>query len=112
YSTRQDQFVFFDAAVEGVNYQVIARLFHDEEPVRNTEHSSAILGFAVDLEWARKEYFSEFTHEMEHLLGNQGATALSLSIIDERGQSITQTRPEQRHALSREKSFPLVFFHS
>src|SRR5205823_7025528 len=33
-------------------------------------------------------------------------------IIDERGQSITQTRPEQRHALSREKSFPLVFFDS
>jgi len=112
YALRKDQFAFFDATVEGAAYQVVTRRFPGGDSVQETQHPSAILGFAVDLQWVKTKYFFEFTHEMERLLGSQGATALSLSIVDDRTRLITQTIPEKSNSLSREKKFPLLFFDS
>jgi signal transduction histidine kinase len=109
YSHPADAFVYFDAPVQGKDYQVVGRVFRNGAEGGN---ASAIVGFGVSLDWIKKNYFSEFTREMERLLGQQGSTTLSLSILDEAGNVITRSRPESRKGPSQEKQFPLVFFDS
>lgn len=107
YALRHDQFAFFDTTIDGSSYQVVARLFRGGASNREVV---AVLGFTVSLEWVTAKYFSEFTQQIERLVGRQ--EALSLSIVDDGGRTITQTRPQNLGGPSQQKKFPVAFFDS
>lgn len=101
------QFVFFDTEIDGAPYQVVARFLYKDRANRDPV---AVIGFTVNLDWARTVYFPELIAQVQRIGRNEATTALSISIVDEAGKIVTQTRPPVGGGPIREKTFPLAFF--
>jgi signal transduction histidine kinase len=106
-NSANEHLTVFETNIEGIPYQVVTRFFHDQNG-----KAAAIVGFTVNVEWVKNVYFGELTRQIERIGGSPESTALSLSIIDENGKIVTQTRPPNGSAPSQERKFPFAFFDS
>lgn len=107
YVSPQDQFAVFQTAIGGSPYQVIARLFSDGQSKRKI---TAVVGFTVNLEWVTTAYFPKLIGEVERIGGRSGPIAFSLSIVDQTGNIVTQTRPPHGNSPVRDRQFLLAFY--
>lgn len=99
------QFAFFETTIVGSTYQVVIRLFYGP-----AKQIVGVIGFTVNLDWIRDGYFPELTGQIERIGGQANNTAFSLSIVDEGGKTVTQSRPAIGAGPVRERQFLLAFF--
>ena len=99
------QFTLLETVIEGSPYQVVTRLFYGP-----TKQVVGVIGFTVNLDWIRNGYFPELTGQIERIGGQANNTAFSLSILDDGGKTVTQSRPARGTGPMREKPFFLAFF--
>jgi len=99
------QFALFETVIEGSPYQVVTRLFYGP-----TKQIVGVIGFTVNLDWIKDGYFPELTGQIERIGGQANNAAFSLSILDEGGKMVTQSRPARGTGPMREKPFFLAFF--
>jgi signal transduction histidine kinase len=99
------QSALFETVIEGSPYQVVTRLFYGPK-----KQIVGVIGFTVNLDWIRDGYFPELTGQIERIGGQANNAAFSLSILDEGGKMVTQSRPARGTGPMREKQFFLAFF--
>jgi signal transduction histidine kinase len=104
------RFYVFETKVSGQRYQVIARLGYGGPSDTSLE---SVIGFTVNIDWVRQNYFSELTSQLSRIVNGQTKTVLT--ILDENGALVTTSappakdrRPEQWPV--REQRFPFLFF--
>lgn len=81
------RFVAFETTIGETRYQVVVRLMYQDARRLSL---ARVLGFAVNLKWAREQYFPELTEEVARLTATGGG--LHVSITDDSGQLITGSR--------------------
>lgn len=65
----------------------------------------AAVGFTVNLDWVRRQYFSNFIREIQEITSER---TLSIAIVDEQGQVVATTGLASEGPVSSRK-FPLLF---
>lgn len=107
----QPPFAVFETAVAGRTYQVVVNFFYD---IENQKDLSGLVGFTVDLDWAREFYFDELLRQLTRIGGSPGD--ISLDIVDEAGRLVasnyanSSAPPSADGAASAQRGFQLVFF--
>jgi len=104
------RFIVFETEINGRPYQVVGR------PVYLAPSHPAlqgVVGFTVNLTWAREHYFTELMAELSRVIEVRNSVALE--IFDENGSMVSSNRahPEleaDAGTPARERKFPLMFF--
>jgi signal transduction histidine kinase len=99
------QFSLFETVIDGSPYQVVTRVFYGP-----TKQVVGLIGFTVNLDWIRSGYFPELIGQIERIGGKANSSAFSLSIVDEAGKMVSQSRPASGAGPMREREFFLAFF--
>jgi len=68
----------------------------------------AVVGFMVNLEWARQYYFKDLTAQVTRIEGADGG--ISFTVLDDREQTIAGAEPGARFVPIGRRAFPLAFF--
>ena len=95
----QRRFSIFDTGIDGIAYQVVCRLRY-ADPAQ--EHLQSIVGFMVNLDWAREHYFTNIVQQVARIAGTDSALAFSLAPTAEGEGSAAAADgapPEGRRAL-------------
>ena len=101
--------ILFETTIAGEPYQVVAR------PTYTAPSRSGlvgVVGFTVNLNWARVHYFSEFTDVLTQVIRGIG-NSVALEVVDDKGARIggeaagVKAGPQ---AGTRERKFPVFFF--
>ena len=92
----------FETQLAGEPYQVVARLFY-EDAFR--ERPVGLVGFTVNLKWARGEYFPEFARQMARL-----GSGFAVAIVDGGGRLVAGTMTPSAEGPIVRRWFPLTFF--
>ena len=96
------RFSVFELPLGGKPYQVVARLFYRDV---YREHLVGVVGFTVNLEWARRHYFPEIAQEVARI-----GDGPPVSVVDDRGRQVAgPIGLPSRGALVR-RGFPVTFF--
>ncbi|MGD9903552.1 MAG: sensor histidine kinase [Vicinamibacterales bacterium] len=74
------EFAVFETAIDGVRYQVVTRFIYGTPRRVRLEQ---IVGFVVNLPWARAAYFPELTSEVQHISGTYDG--LDVAVQDDAG---------------------------
>jgi signal transduction histidine kinase len=99
------RFSIFELTLDGVTYQVVARLlYHDAF----REQLEGVFGFTVNLPWVREHYFPEVTQQVIRI--RQAESVPSLSVVDDRGSHVAGAMPRASNARVIRGWFPLMFF--
>jgi signal transduction histidine kinase len=101
--------ILFETNIGGQPYQVVARPTY--VPYSRTA-LQGIVGFTVNLNWARTHYFTEFTDVLTRLIQGVG-NSVALEIVDDRGTRIAGAPAGikvEQEAGTRERKFPVFFF--
>ena len=94
----------FDVSLEGVPYQVVAVLAYEDTA---RDRLDRVFGIAVNLEWARKYYFTDILQQVAQIAGSASAT--SFAVFDEQGRNVAGSlEAGSRQAATR--IFPVLFF--
>ena len=104
-SAQGRRYSVFDVDLAGAPYQVVAVLSY-ADPLR--EQLLAVLGFVVNLNWARQNYFKDVAAQVARIKGN--SRDLRFAILDERGEAMVGTRGDIASALAVRRAFPMAFF--
>jgi signal transduction histidine kinase len=96
------RFSVFDMPLADSRYQVVARLFYRDSFRDKLE---GIVGFTVNLRWAREHYFPEVARQVARI-GN----GLSLAVVDESGKLVWGTTRGTTRGPSVRRWFPVMFF--
>ena len=100
------RFIVFETQLDGAPYQVVARLIYRDVYRQNLE---AILGFAVNLDWARQHYFTALLDEAGFAQRGEGT---AISITDDSGRTVAGAEAAVAPgAPTSDRSFPLMFFN-
>ena len=98
------RYSIFDTSIDGIPYQVVALLAYEGV---TRERLDRVFGVAVNLEWARNNYFNDILQQVSQVAGS--ASAISFAVIDEQGRRVAGTlKPGRQPAATR--TFPLLFF--
>lgn len=102
------RFAVFEMELQGVPYQVVARLFYRDVFRQNLE---TIFGFVVNLEWSRQHYFPAQLDEA--VSAARSGEGVALAISDDRGQPVAGPRAGMvvSGAPTSDRMFPLMFFN-
>ncbi len=99
------RFSIFDIDLAGSRYEVVALLSY-ADPIG--EHPKDVIGFLVNMDWARRNYFDELATQIAQIDGG-----VQFVVLDDRGLPVVQ--PGAR-ALNRDdapsghRDFPVAFF--
>ena len=104
----RSRFAFYHMTIGEVPYQVVARKYYG---AASDKEAVAIVGFTVNLDWARRFYFPELISQVEHISGRKEASVISWAILDETGKIVIDNRAKADGPV-RERRFPLAFFNS
>ncbi|MPZ74894.1 MAG: hypothetical protein GEU74_17065, partial [Nitriliruptorales bacterium] len=99
------RFSILEVQMAGTTYQVIAHLRYSEDLQGRLE---GVLGFMVDLRWAREHYFDELTQQVART--TQAPPGVALSVIDDGGWEVTSARPPTAEAPVSARPFRVMFF--
>ena len=92
----------------GDTYQVVARARYGFPSGAGIE---SLVGFLVNLTWARQHYFSELLAQLSNVV--KGDSAISMAVYDEKGGLVAAAPalPAARSGVAaREQHFPFLFF--
>jgi signal transduction histidine kinase len=100
----------FETRIGDETYQVVARLRYGGPSDTSLQ---SLIGFTVNINWVRRNYFSELTSQLSRILAGQ--TNTYLSVLDEHNLVVATNRPAglpQRGSPPsvHEERFPLLFF--
>jgi signal transduction histidine kinase len=98
------RFSVFDLKAD-MPYQVVAFVSY-ADALR--ERPTSVLGFMVNLEWARQHYFADLVAQVARIEGSDHA--IQFSLIDERGTAVVGGEADRGGAPARRETFPLAFF--
>jgi signal transduction histidine kinase len=98
----QQRYVVFDAELAGVPNQIVARVNY-ADPLR--EHVESVSGFTVNLDWVRREYFSDILAQV----GPSASAGLrqDVSLLDDSDRTVSGTNNDASPVA--ERGFPLLF---
>lgn len=99
----REQFVLHQLTIAGRPYQAIFSLFFDAP---GSSEPAAAAGFLVDLDWVRREYFSELLRQVESVIGDDD---VSFSILDDAAVTVASTGTTPAQAITIDRGFPLAF---
>ena len=102
-AARGARFALFEVSVEGSPYQAFVHSFHDGPRFGEV---TSLIGFTVNLSRVREHYFADFIQHLQDLLGDD---ALTIEIVDDRGQLVARTGPSATSDPVGVKRFPLLF---
>jgi signal transduction histidine kinase len=91
----------FDA---GTPYQVVALVSY-ADPLR--EQPAEVLGFMVNLNWARDHYFADLVAQVARIEGSD--RAIEFSVVDDHNRPVVGSG-DRGQAPARRQSFPMAFF--
>jgi signal transduction histidine kinase len=94
-------FVAVASEYDGVAYQVIAHRLYDDR-----HRLVAVVGFTVNTEWVRGNYFRELVEQV-HRLG--GWASMRLEVLDPGGHAVAHAGPPASGQILASRSFPLLF---
>jgi len=100
------RFLIFDITLAGTDYQIVAKVI--SEPRAGVSYG--VVGFAVNLQWVRQQYFSELVREVTRIGDADGF--LSLAIEDDTGRAVVVTKPPAASGPVRQRVFSPLFFDS
>jgi signal transduction histidine kinase len=103
-TTQGRRFSVFDLNA-GAPYQVVALVSY-ADPLR--ERPAGVLGFMVNLEWAREHYFADLVAQVARIEGSDHA--IQFSLVDEAGRIAVGAAADQGAPPARRQSFPMAFF--
>jgi signal transduction histidine kinase len=103
-ANRRD-YSLFETTLDGAQYQIVARILY-RDPAH--ERAESVIGFMVDLGWARREYFKALSRQMTGI--GDGGPGLDIAMLDEKGQAVVDDAPGASVA-GQTRTFPLFFFH-
>jgi signal transduction histidine kinase len=99
------RFSIFEVSVEGVAYQVVARLMYRDYLHEQLE---GVFGFTVNLPWVREHYFPELTEQIAKI--GPLADDFRLAILDEQDRLVAQSARSQRRVADNRRILSLMFF--
>jgi len=103
-AARRRRFSIFEAALGGVRYQVVARLLY-RDPLRG--QLEGVLGFTVNLAWARAHYFPEVTRQVSRIGGS--SSTFPLAVVDDTGAAVASSSEAPLREPMRRRDRPLMF---
>lgn len=103
-ASRGRPFALFETELAGTPYQVVVHLLHSGD---RGNRLFGLVGFTVNLDWVRNEYFDELTRQIANIGGQPGE--ISLAIVDDAGVVVTSTQPDVGASWTKERRFPLAF---
>jgi signal transduction histidine kinase len=98
-------FALVETTIAGVPYQAIVHLLYQSSEPR---HLFGLVGFTVDMEWVRSNYFQPIVRQVARIGGE--ADEMSLQIVNEEGQAVSGNGVPPRTGVVVERGFPLMFF--
>jgi signal transduction histidine kinase len=99
------RFATFGATLQGGGYQIVALLSYGD-PGR--ERLDAIFGFIVNLDWVRKNYFTELAAQVMSIQGTNAG--LTLTILDATGTPIVGGPVAATTVPASRRQFSMLFF--
>lgn len=104
--SRGPRFAAFEITEQDIAYQVVAQITY-----RDAFHEQLLqaVGFIVNLDWVRAQYFSELTEQVSAIGGGPRA-GMSVMISDSQGRQVTTVESPGNPALTVHKPFALYFF--
>ncbi len=98
-------FALVETTIAGVPYQAIVHLLYQSSA---PTHLFGLVGFTVDMDWVRANYFEPIVRQVARIGGE--ADEMSLQIVNESGGMVTGNGVPPRGGVVVERAFPLVFF--
>jgi len=105
-SVQGRRFSVFDLDAAGSKYQVVALVSYADQ-VR--EHPSGVLGFMVNLDWVRHQYFIDLSSQVTHMTGDRSGT-IEFAVLDDRRAVVVGSDAGSGRAPVGRRVFPLAFF--
>ena len=100
------RFSAFASRINGVDYQVAAALSYADA---TRERPTSLIGYVVNLPWAREHYYGELTTQVAAIEGTDHS--VRFGIIDDRGDAVGGTQTESTPGIPvATRPFPLAFF--
>jgi signal transduction histidine kinase len=99
------RFSVFDLKLGDLRYQVVALVSYSDAL---RERPAAVLGFMVNLEWARQHYFADLASQMTRIEGAD--RAIAFTVIDDRQQPIVGSQIRDPRQPVGKRTFPVAFF--
>jgi signal transduction histidine kinase len=100
------RFSAFSTRLDGGDYQVVASIAY-RDPKR--ERAATIVGFLVNLQWAREHYFADLVSQVGDIEGSD--RGVHFAILDDRGSPIVGARPAAHGGVpAATRTFPAAFF--
>jgi signal transduction histidine kinase len=99
------RFSVFDLNVDGLPYQVVALVSYSDAL---RERPAAVLGFMVNLQWAREHYFADLASQVARIEGAD--RAIEFTVMDDRHQPVVGSPIRDPHEPVGTRAFPLAFF--
>ena len=101
----QRRYAVFNTELAGAPYQIVARITY-ADPLR--EHLESVSGFTVNLDWAKKWYFSDILSEVGP--GASGGLTQDVALVDNNRRTVLGSTNERPPVA--ERVFPLLFMDS
>ncbi len=99
------RFSAFTTRIGGTDYQVVTVISYADAA---HAHPTALIGYMVNLDWARRHYFGELASQVDAMLGRD--EGVRFAILDDAGGAVVGSVPAADGAPSDRRSFPVAFF--
>lgn len=99
------RFSIFEIDLAGAPYQIITLLTYGD-PLR--EHLVAVLGFMVNLDWARRHYFNDLTAQVNQIEGRD--RGVQFMVCDEQNRPVVGAVASRNRDTETRRVFPVAFF--
>ena len=100
------RFIVFETPLEGTSYQVVVRLLYRDVFRQNLE---TVIGFVVNLDWARQHYFPAL---LDEAVADRAGEGVAIEIADDRGRPVAGVDAGVGSgAPASDRTFPLMFFN-
>ena len=101
------RFIVFETPLGGAPYQVVVRLVYRDV---FRQHLETVIGFVVNLDWAREHYFPAVLAEA--VAADRAGEGVAIAIVDERGQPVAGVDSAVESGVpTGDRTFPLMFFN-
>jgi signal transduction histidine kinase len=103
HASRSVRYAIFESAIGSTRYQTYVQLTYGE---RSAGHLTSVVGFMVNMDWIRENYFRDFVRHVQDFTGD---TTLAIEIRDERGQLVARSGPDRARRRLSAKAFSMLF---